>query len=167
MVNATPCQLYPRERNPAPIVQEAGWAPGPVWTAAVLYENISEHPSVTYPSYSYSKFIRKTQHRCHKPISVLDASLMQNTGLHSFKKLFKQWNDVDICLTERSTYIFTANSIANLCSQLKFHFSVCLNWPWKRSTRKLKPEHQTNMLLSVSTVPTPQLPTTRHVKDHD
>ena len=26
--------LYPRERNTAPILQEAGWAPGPVWTEA-------------------------------------------------------------------------------------------------------------------------------------
>ena len=34
MVNATPRQLYPRERNPAPIVQEAGWTPGPVWSGA-------------------------------------------------------------------------------------------------------------------------------------
>jgi hypothetical protein len=29
----TPAALYPRE-NPVPIVQEAGWAPGPVWTGA-------------------------------------------------------------------------------------------------------------------------------------
>jgi hypothetical protein len=33
-VNATPQPLYPRERDPVPIVQEAGWAPGPVWTGA-------------------------------------------------------------------------------------------------------------------------------------
>ena len=26
-VNATPRQLYPRERDPAPIVREAEWAP--------------------------------------------------------------------------------------------------------------------------------------------
>jgi len=32
MANATPRPLYPRERDPLPIVQEAGWAPGPVWT---------------------------------------------------------------------------------------------------------------------------------------
>ena len=29
--NATPRQLYPREREPIPILQEAGWAPEPVW----------------------------------------------------------------------------------------------------------------------------------------
>jgi hypothetical protein len=26
--------LYPRETDPVPIVQVAGWAPGPVWTGA-------------------------------------------------------------------------------------------------------------------------------------
>jgi hypothetical protein len=30
LVNATPRPLYPRERDPVPIVQEAGWVPGPV-----------------------------------------------------------------------------------------------------------------------------------------
>jgi hypothetical protein len=29
VVNATPRSLYPRERDRVPIVQEAGWAPGP------------------------------------------------------------------------------------------------------------------------------------------
>jgi len=32
VVNATPRPLYRRERAPVPIVQEAGWTPGPVWT---------------------------------------------------------------------------------------------------------------------------------------
>jgi hypothetical protein len=31
MVNSTPRPLYLREGDPVPIVQEAGWAPGPVW----------------------------------------------------------------------------------------------------------------------------------------
>jgi hypothetical protein len=34
VVNATPRPLYPQERDPVSIVQEAGWAPGPVWTGA-------------------------------------------------------------------------------------------------------------------------------------
>ena len=33
VVNATPRPLYPGN-GPVPIVQEAGWAPGPVWTGA-------------------------------------------------------------------------------------------------------------------------------------
>ena len=35
VVDATPWQLYPRERDPVPIVQEAGWAPVPVWTGII------------------------------------------------------------------------------------------------------------------------------------
>jgi hypothetical protein len=31
VVNTTPQLLYPLERYPVPIVQEAGWASGPVW----------------------------------------------------------------------------------------------------------------------------------------
>jgi hypothetical protein len=34
VVNATPWRLHPREKNPVPIVQEAGWAPGQVWMGA-------------------------------------------------------------------------------------------------------------------------------------
>jgi len=30
VVNATPRQIYPRERDPVPDVHEAGWGPGPV-----------------------------------------------------------------------------------------------------------------------------------------
>jgi len=36
MVNATTQPLYspPTRKDPVPILQEAGWAPGPVWTGA-------------------------------------------------------------------------------------------------------------------------------------
>jgi hypothetical protein len=34
VVKATSRPLYPQERDPVPIVKEAGWAPGPVWTGA-------------------------------------------------------------------------------------------------------------------------------------
>ena len=30
----TPRPLYPRERDPVPIVREAGWTPRAVWTGA-------------------------------------------------------------------------------------------------------------------------------------
>ena len=38
VVNATPRSLYAQERDPLPVIQEAGWAPGPVWKCA---ENLS------------------------------------------------------------------------------------------------------------------------------
>jgi hypothetical protein len=34
VVNTTPRPLYPQERDPVPIEQEAGWAPEPVWMGA-------------------------------------------------------------------------------------------------------------------------------------
>jgi len=41
MVNITPRPLYPFEREPVPIVKEAGWASGPVWMGA---ENFAPPP---------------------------------------------------------------------------------------------------------------------------
>jgi hypothetical protein len=35
-----PGRLTPRERDPVPIVQDAGWAPGPVWTGM---DNVLPH----------------------------------------------------------------------------------------------------------------------------
>jgi hypothetical protein len=32
VINAMPRHLYPRKRNPVLVVQEAGWAPGLIWT---------------------------------------------------------------------------------------------------------------------------------------
>jgi hypothetical protein len=34
VINATPRPLCPRQGNPSPIVEEAGWAPEPIWTGA-------------------------------------------------------------------------------------------------------------------------------------
>jgi hypothetical protein len=34
VASPTPRPLYSLQKDPVPIVQEAGWAPGPVWTAA-------------------------------------------------------------------------------------------------------------------------------------
>jgi len=34
VVNAMSWLLYPQERELVPIIQEAGWAPGPIWMGA-------------------------------------------------------------------------------------------------------------------------------------
>ena len=49
VVNATPRPLYPRERDSALIVQEAGWAPGPVWTGAENLAPIGIRPKDRQP----------------------------------------------------------------------------------------------------------------------
>jgi len=50
-INATPRPLYPRESDPLSIVQEAGWAPGPLRKGA---ENLASHrDSIPGPSKPY------------------------------------------------------------------------------------------------------------------
>jgi len=50
VVNATPRPFYPRERSPVSIVQDAGWAPGPV---CAVIENLAP-PSGFVPGPSRS-----------------------------------------------------------------------------------------------------------------
>jgi hypothetical protein len=56
VVNATPRPLYPRERDPVPIVQDAGWAPGPVWKGAKNLVPIGirspDRPACRYTGYT-------------------------------------------------------------------------------------------------------------------
>jgi len=40
VVNATCWLLYYMKKDPAPIIQEAEWSPGPVWTGT---ENLAPH----------------------------------------------------------------------------------------------------------------------------
>jgi len=40
VVSVTPRPLFTSGKDPVPIVQETGWAPGPVWTGA---ENLAPH----------------------------------------------------------------------------------------------------------------------------
>ena len=53
LVNATPGPLYLGERNPASIVQEAGSAPGPVWTCAEISPLVGCDPRTIQPVASY------------------------------------------------------------------------------------------------------------------
>jgi hypothetical protein len=57
-------QIIPRERNPVPIVQEAAWVPGPVWTGA---ENMAptgirsaDHPAHNETLYRLSCNIQRS-----------------------------------------------------------------------------------------------------------
>jgi len=47
-VKATPLTLYPWGKDPVPIVQEVGWAPGSVWTGAENLEPRSLQPAASH-----------------------------------------------------------------------------------------------------------------------
>jgi hypothetical protein len=51
--NATPRPLYPRERDPVPNVQEAGWAPGSVWTGLKNLTSTGINPRTVQPVTSH------------------------------------------------------------------------------------------------------------------
>ena len=56
--NATPWPLYSRERDPIPIVQEAGWTRGRVWTAA---EHLAYIGSRSLDSRALSELLYRTR----------------------------------------------------------------------------------------------------------
>ena len=61
MANATPRRLYPRQSDPVPIVQEAGWAPEPVWTGAKnLAPTVIRFPTVQPAASRYTDFAMYT-----------------------------------------------------------------------------------------------------------
>jgi len=61
---ARPGRTLPREKDPVPILQEAGWAPGPVWTVGKSRpkrDSIPDRParsqSLYRPSYPAHKCV--------------------------------------------------------------------------------------------------------------
>ena len=58
MVKFTTQPLYPQERDRVPIVEEDGWAPGPVW-AGEEFDPLASIYGLRYPSPYY--IVQKTQ----------------------------------------------------------------------------------------------------------
>jgi len=101
VVNATPRPLYPRERNALLIVQEDGWAPGPVWKCV---ENLAftrirspDRPARHYGAkFNYNPMpgfvhlcLKKYSHAPHNDISVNDE---QHTRRWSHKIVILYYN---------------------------------------------------------------------------
>jgi len=57
VVNVTPQQLHPQEKDSVPTVQKAGWAPGPVW-AGEEFDPCNLIYGLRYPSPYY--IVQKT-----------------------------------------------------------------------------------------------------------
>jgi hypothetical protein len=69
VVNATPRPIYPRERSPVPIVQEAAWVLGMVWTGA---ENLASPTRRKLPDRaSRSESLYRLSYRGSKPFDWL------------------------------------------------------------------------------------------------
>jgi hypothetical protein len=75
-----PAAIYPG-KNPVPIVQEAGWAPGPVWTGA---ENLAptgirspDRPARTQLLYRLSNPAHLISYECFKILWLLHVTYHQ------------------------------------------------------------------------------------------
>ena len=65
LANAKPRSLYRCETDPVPIVQETGWAPGPVWTGAKISPTPGFDPQTVQPvAIRYSDYATPA-HRFH------------------------------------------------------------------------------------------------------
>jgi hypothetical protein len=56
VVIITPRRLYSQERDPVPLVQRTGWAPGPVWTGA---KNLAPTGIRSPDRRAYSELLRR------------------------------------------------------------------------------------------------------------
>ena len=102
MVSATPRLLYPQERYPVPIVQEAGWAPGLLWTGE---ENLisTRIQSLDHPAHS------KLLYRLCCPRHFL----LSRTFPH-----LCYWD----CMNYLQVYILQSNNGMDSCSVIVFWF---------------------------------------------
>ena len=67
-ISVTPRPLFTPGKDPVPIVQEAGWAPGPVWTGV---ENVA-HAGIRFPDRpGRSQSLHRLRYPAHIPIMVL------------------------------------------------------------------------------------------------
>jgi hypothetical protein len=77
MVNVTPRPRFiPGERTPVPVVQEAGWAPEPVWTQRLKeksFPSAGNRTPIAQPSSPYSDTIlacAMAQAVCYRPLTT-------------------------------------------------------------------------------------------------
>jgi len=55
VVSSTPQPLFTSRKDPVPIVQEAGWAPGPVWTGGKSRLHRDSIPGPTRKVFTFLK----------------------------------------------------------------------------------------------------------------
>jgi hypothetical protein len=119
VVSTTPRPLYPRER-PVPIVQEAGWAPGPVWTCA---KNLAptgirspDHPARSQSLYRLSYCAPQT-------CCVVDV----NTCMHV--RWLRKWEFVEVVFRITAT---RQHLLENGCPCVCEYLYLYLLTPWSR-----------------------------------
>jgi hypothetical protein len=130
-VSVTPWPLFTPRKDPVPIVQEAGWAPGPVWTGA---ENLTptriqspDHPAhsqslyrLRYPAHNFIYTSLKWMYVCMYvwllQVHVCTHYLAWQVHKNVQQSIFPSEN-----VTKQFHYLKSDNSCITPCS---------LNKPW-------------------------------------
>jgi len=94
-----PCGFYPRDREPVPVLQEAGWAPRSVWTGA---ENLAptgiRSPDCPARTGNKQGLINKGSVRgtalCNKPNTAPFISRARAVKLHLFQRLWEKGREL-------------------------------------------------------------------------
>ena len=76
-VRITPRPLFTPEKDPVPLVQENGWAPGPVWTGA---ENLASNVIRSSDRPDRSQSLYRLSYRAHSQCGFCDKE--SGTGAH-------------------------------------------------------------------------------------
>ena len=120
VVNSTPRPHFTPGKDPVPVLQEAGWAPGPVWTSG---KSRPHRDSIPYcPARSQSLY------RLSYPTHEMTSSVSVYESVASSWECSKRI--LGVTTRKREFFIFTAMRVLNL---LKRIFLVLKGWnslPW-------------------------------------
>ena len=75
VVSSTPRPHFTPRKDPIPILQEAGWAPGPVWTEEILVPTGIRSRTVQ----SVAQSLYRLSYRAHKHLDVFSWNLLQRS----------------------------------------------------------------------------------------
>jgi pterin-4a-carbinolamine dehydratase len=134
----TPCSscFTPEERDPVPIMQEAGWAPGPVWTGV---ENIAPtnigSPECPACSKSLYQLRYSGPHRWGGTCCIYHQSRFEhghkmyvwNTGSHLRDSITEDQNPFHSWSPQWS---FICTSVSEVCERCSCHPKTTVSWTW-------------------------------------
>jgi hypothetical protein len=97
-VSATPRSLFTPGKDPVPIVQKAGWAPGPAWTGAenlaptgIRSPNSPVRSQTLYQlSYPAHKDCNNKQHKMRRSAQIVKCSLLDDKNLNFTQFILKK-----------------------------------------------------------------------------
>ena len=133
VVSSTPRPHFTPGKDPVPILQEAGWAPGPVWTGGISRphrDSIPDRPArsqslyrLSYPTHStYVSTIKKSEDRVEtlKFLVITTCPTSMSNTDSWLSKCFKPANNKELWVAGNAFDLFSLGIITNkTCRRLR------------------------------------------------